>query len=145
MAYHTSPTKRKNNRIFKNITYAALIINAIKDSPMGRCTIDEICRYIAEEHSDGFPLDSVSVWKACVQQTLSRDIRFIKLARHPGVRVSEWMYFPPFYRPLPKKKQLSSLRHIRKALQRKGQYREFYCKKDTEDNTHDETSYNLEL
>lgn len=146
MASPGSPTKRKNNRIFKNITYAALIINAIQDSPKGRCTIDEICRYIEAEYSSDLPADLVKVWKACVRQTLSRDVRFIKLARRPGARISEWMYCPPFYRALPKKKQLSSLRHIRTALQKKGQYKEFYYKKDDDDeNRCDDEEYYLEL
>ncbi|KAI5189119.1 hypothetical protein NEMIN01_0285 [Nematocida minor] len=130
MPDHKPPTKRQRKRIFKNITYASLIIKAIQDSPYGRCTIDEVCAYIAEEYPNDLPPELVKIWQGCVRQVLSRDARFIKLARRTGCRVSEWIYFPPSYQPsVPPTKPLSLMKHIRTVLRKKGEYKEFYIKK----------------
>ncbi|EHY64440.1 hypothetical protein NERG_02517 [Nematocida ausubeli] len=121
-------------------TYATLIARSIESSAHGMCTLAEVLQY-AQMHYPGICADNSANWQNSIRQVLSRDTRFIKLARSESKRASEWIYFPP--PPEPTEKPLSHLREIRRALAQKGIYKEFVYKEAQGSTEKDEHSWGL--
>ncbi|KAH9386694.1 uncharacterized protein NEMAJ01_1590 [Nematocida major] len=132
MASPVHSPRRSARKVTKKMTYAALVMRAIQASPFGRSTIDEIYEYVAKEYQEDLPGELSGVWQSCIRQILSRDARFIKLPRMPGVKVSEWIYFPPFGDSDSPPPRMNQLKQIRKELKKKGTYKVFKIKKERE-------------
>ncbi|KAI5181665.1 hypothetical protein NEOKW01_1833 [Nematocida sp. AWRm80] len=81
-------------KIKKDTTYASLIIDAINESPEGKCTTPEIFNYLMQKYPKELSEKLFSIWSRCIQQILSKDSRFIKLGKRQGCKYSEWIFFP---------------------------------------------------
>lgn len=131
MIHSKNQYKNTFPRIKKKKTYTSLLIEAFRSSPQGRCTTQEIFAYLEQKYPSDLTPALAHIWKNCIRQFLSKDLRFIKMGRRRKERLNEWVFFPfpGAYGSNKKEKKTHFDQNWMQFLISNGLYNEFHLRK----------------
>jgi len=82
----------KHIRVPKDFTYFAIVKEAIKESPFGKVTSNDIFNYVSNKHPNLFKPSNSNTWKGNIRQLLSKRPEFIKIPQKGGGKLNWWIY-----------------------------------------------------